>query len=257
MIEHAPLDQRGAGRVISAQLWSLRSELETDGLTQVLDRLAAAGFEHVEPYGIGDPGLAHALRSAGLDSPTAHGDLLGAALGPTLAAAAELGVGVVMHPGFLVESWRAPDGLAMIAEHLNRAAEAAAGYGMRVAFHNHGDELSIRVGDRPALLALMDLVDSRVGVEFDAHWAMTAGADGAEVIPALGDHVFALHLKDGPLTGSHADQAALGDGSLDWEGMLALAPPAIPLVLAPDEIAHPFDAITRSKGWLDAHAALI
>jgi sugar phosphate isomerase/epimerase len=89
------------------------------------------------------------------------------------------------------------------------------------------------------------------GVEFDPYWATIAGVDVAATIGALGDKVFAVHLKDGPLTGVNEDQVALGDGELDWPAFLSLVPRSAPLVIGLDEFRGPtLDAVIRSRATL-------
>src|SRR6478609_9469047 len=132
--------------LISVQLWSVREEIEELGWDAVIDALAAAGFEHVEPFHVSRtlPKLAAALARTGLTTPTVHGELVGDELPRTIAAAAEAGATLVMHPSFPAERWHAPDGVRRIADDLERAAELAAPLGMRVAFHNHDDDLRVR-----------------------------------------------------------------------------------------------------------------
>lgn len=239
--------------IISVQLWSVREEIAERGWDAVIDALAAAGFEHVEPFHVSRtrPDLAPALARTGITTPTVHGELLGDELPRTIDAAAEAGATLVMHPHFPAERWHEPDGriaVGRIADDLSRAADLAAPLGMRVAFHNHDDDLRVTVDDRPALVALMEQVGPSVGVEFDPYWATIAGVDVPATIAALGDRILAVHLKDGPLTGANEDQVAVGDGELDWPAFLSLVPQAAPLVIGLDEFRGPtLDAVIRSR----------
>ncbi|HEU4544697.1 MAG TPA: sugar phosphate isomerase/epimerase, partial [Microlunatus sp.] len=200
--------------MISIQLWSLRDAITGLGWGSVLDAVAAAGYRHVEPFGLAAtlPLISESLTRNGLTIPTAHGDLTGDDLAPTLEAAAGAGVSVIVHPSFTADRWREADGIQRIAADLNHAAEAAGPHGMSVAFHNHDDDLAPGPDGRPGLVALMDHVAPSVGVEFDPHWATVAGADVLATLTALGPRVLAVHLKDGPRRPSHADQAVLGEG---------------------------------------------
>jgi sugar phosphate isomerase/epimerase len=240
--------------MISVQLWSVRDEIQARGWDAVIDTLAEAEFRHVEPFGIAQTAalLRPALSRTGLTTPTGHGELIGDQLAPTLEAALECGVGLLMQPMFPAERWQDRDAVRRIADDLNRAAEAAAPHGVRIAFHNHDDEVRTQIGGRPALVALMDEVLPNVGVEFDPNWATIAGADVLDLIAALRDRIFGLHLKDGPLVGVNTDQVALGDGELAWDAFLAAVDPALPRVIGLDEFAgDSLDAVIRSKRWLD------
>jgi len=239
--------------MISVQLWSVREEIDELGWDAVIDRLADAGFTHVEPFHVSRtlPALAPALARTGITTPTVHGELVGDELPRTVDAAAEAGATLVMHPSFPAERWHAPDGVLRIADDLERAAELAAPLGMRVAFHNHDDDLRVTVEGRPALVALMERVGPSIGVEFDPYWTTIAGVDVPSTIGAIGDKVFAVHLKDGPLDGANEDQVAVGDGQLDWPGFLSLVPPTAPLVIGLDEFRGPtLDAVIRSRARL-------
>ncbi|GAA0990235.1 sugar phosphate isomerase/epimerase family protein [Subtercola frigoramans] len=240
--------------MISIQLWTLRAEIAERGLGGVVDELASVGFAHVEPFQIATCAaeLAPALVRNGMTAPTVHGDLLGDALAASLDAAAAVGAGLLMHPAFLADYWNTPDGTERVSDVLNRAAEAAIPYGIRVAFHNHDDELKSMVDGRPALVSLMDLLSPTAGVEFDPYWTTIAGADVLDTIDALGEHLFALHLKDGPLVGRNEDQVAVGDGEIDLAAVLAAVDSSVPRVISLDLIqTDPFTAVVRSKNWLD------
>jgi sugar phosphate isomerase/epimerase len=241
--------------MISIQLWSLRDAITSLGWDAALDALAAAGVRHVEPFGLAAtlPLISEALTRNGLTTPTAHGDLTGDQLGPTLDAAAAAGVSVIVHPSFAADRWQQNDGVQRIAADLNRAAEAVPP-GMSVAFHNHDDDLAPGPDGRPGLVALMDHVAPNVGVEFDPHWATVAGVDVLATLAALGSRVLAVHLKDGPHRPSHADQAVLGEGDLDWPAFLTAIGPDVPRVIAADRIGgDQLDAALRSLQWLEAH----
>jgi sugar phosphate isomerase/epimerase len=238
--------------MLSVQLWSLRAEIAREGAGAVIERIAAEGFTAVEPFAVAETVdvVEVALAATGLTAPTAHGDLTGDALAPTLDAAARLGVTTIVHPAFFADRWQAPDGVDRIAEELNRAAAAAGALGMRVAFHNHDAEVRLEEGGRPALVALMDRVGPGVGVEFDPHWAGVGGGEGLDLIEALGSRVFAVHLKDGPRHGAHGNQVALGLGELPWPAMLTALAPSVPRILALDLIENPFAAVRASRDWL-------
>jgi sugar phosphate isomerase/epimerase len=241
--------------MISIQLWSLRDAITGRGWDAVLDALAAAGCRHVEPFGLAAtlPLISAALTRNGLTTPTAHGDLTGDQLDPTLEAAAAAGVSVIIHPSFAADRWQESDGIQRIAADLNRAAETVPP-GMSVAFHNHDDDLAPGPDGRPGVVGLMEHVAPNVGVEFDPHWATVAGVDVLATLAALGPRVLAVHLKDGPHRPSHADQAVLGEGELDWPAFLTAIGPDVPRVIAADRIAgDQLDAALRSMRWLEAH----
>ena len=240
--------------MISVQLWSVRDELSRLGPEVVLARLVGAGFEHVEPFAVADTirTVQTVAAGLGLTMPTAHGDLTGDSLGRTLDAAAELGAGTVMHPMFPAERWLDEAGVRGIADDLNRAADAAAGYGLRVAFHNHDDEITTQIAGRPALIELFDHVGPQVGVELDSYWPVVAGADPVLLAQELERRIFGAHLKDGPSGGVNSDQLPLGEGVLDTEAFIDALPGGVPRVISLDMFpGDSLAAVLTSKKWLD------
>jgi sugar phosphate isomerase/epimerase len=241
--------------MIIAQLFSVRAEAAEFGWDQIITMLRDAGFRQVEPYLVADMfnEILPIMARIGVTAPTCHGSLIGDDLPRTLDAAAALDARLVVQPIFRAPRWQSPRQVSSIADDLNRAAEAARPYGMRVAFHNHDDEVRTLHAGRRALVGLMDEVDENVGVQFDPNWAAIGGADPLAVESALGERVFSLHLKDGPGLGANTDQVALGDGTLPWPEILASAPDNTPLVIAPDMFTgDSMDAVIRSYEWLTA-----
>ena len=138
-------------------------------------------------------------------------------------AAAELGIGTVIHPFTPPDQWTSRQDVERVAALLNTAAGKAAEHGVRVAYHNHDWELRLMLDGTTSLEVLAGLVDPAVVLEVDTYWAAVGGQDVPELLGRLGDRVIALHLKDGPLTGVTADQLPLGSGDLPAAEILAAA----------------------------------
>ena len=92
---------------LSVQLYSVREKFAEDPAA-VLKRLAEIGFRHVEPYGVLEnvETLRVGLPANGLTAPTAHARLIGADQHAVFAAAAELGIDVVIDPYVGDEHWQ-------------------------------------------------------------------------------------------------------------------------------------------------------
>lgn len=237
----------------SVQLWSLREEIRDSGFASVVDSVARIGYRAIEPFDLVTTGaaLAEAVESNGLAVPTAHADLGAAALPETIEAATRLGVHTLVQPMFPTEAWPDRAALEATASILNDAAEACAQAGIRVAVHNHDDELRTRIDGRPALLELCTLLDDGVGVELDLYWSSIAGLDPVDVLAELGDRVVALHIKDGPIGGPNEAQQALGCGQLDLDRALVAAPLNALAVLSLDRYSgDAMAAVAESHSWL-------
>jgi sugar phosphate isomerase/epimerase len=210
---------------LSVQLYSIRDALKAD-LPGSLARLVEIGFTSVEPFDIlgGPAGLRAALDANGLRAPSAHVRLgADADLDRILDAAATVGVHTVVQAVSPRELWESEDGVATVAEQHNRAAEQAAGVGLRAGYHNHHWELANAVGDRPALERFAELLDPDVVLELDTYWAAVGGQDVPALLRRLGDRVRLLHLKDGPISHDNREQLPLGRGAMPVEELVAAA----------------------------------
>jgi sugar phosphate isomerase/epimerase len=233
---------------LSVQLYSVRQPLAAD-FAGTLARLAATGLTRVEPYdmlAVADA-LASALPAAGVTAPTAHQSLTDGRLDEIFSAAADLGVGLVVHPYTPADRWQTREDLQRLADVLAEAAAAADGYRVRVGYHNHNWELVTQLGGRPALEVFAEMLDASVVLEVDAYWAATAGQDVPALVERLGDRVVAVHLKDGPLDGDTAAQLPLGKGELPAAEILAAAGALqFPVIEFDDYAGDIFDGIEES-----------
>src|SRR3954464_22135 len=107
---------------LSVQLYSVRDAFATDP-AHTLARLADIGFTRVEPYGILEnlASLRTGLADTGLTAPTAHAKLLGDDVDQhaVFAAAAGLGIAVVIEPMVEQARWQRTADIAATASALN------------------------------------------------------------------------------------------------------------------------------------------
>ncbi|GAA2788611.1 sugar phosphate isomerase/epimerase [Saccharopolyspora taberi] len=213
--------------MLSAQLYSVRDQLAADR-AGTLARLAAIGFRHVEPFGLGAPERTVAERLADARALRDELDAAGLAVSAVHAAApddvAELAeecgilgadTAFIPHPrlvpGFDTDAFADPSRVDAFADALGTLARNAAGHGLRLGYHNHWFEWA----PLPDGTTGHDRFWSRAGedllAEVDVYWAVAAGADPATVLSGLGERVAAVHLKDGPAEpGAH--QTPIGTG---------------------------------------------
>ncbi|WZH38644.1 MAG: sugar phosphate isomerase/epimerase [Microbacterium enclense] len=194
----------------SVQLYTLAAEFTADPGGS-LDRLAAIGLRNVEAFDfVRRPAeIRAALDASGLASPTGHAPLLSDELWtpdgsiPTPApevvfeAAAEIGISTVIDPFVDPARWVTADGIADIAERLNKAADVAATFGLNVGYHNHAQEFLIDVDGTSGFEHFVSLTDERVAIELDLFWALTGGQDVPALVERLGSRLVAVHVKDG------------------------------------------------------------
>jgi sugar phosphate isomerase/epimerase len=218
---------------LSVQLYSVRDAFADDP-TGTLSRLAELGFTQVEPYGVRDnlAVLRTALPTLGLTAPTAHAKLLDPAIDQhaVFAAAAELGIGIVIDPMVEAARWHDPADIAATARALNDTAKVAAEHGVTVGYHNHFWELQSRIGDTTAFEVLAGQLDPAVVLEVDTYWATAGGAEAPALLRRLGDRVRAIHVKDGGLATDGSGQVPAGQGRVPITEVLAAAPQALRVV---------------------------
>jgi sugar phosphate isomerase/epimerase len=239
---------------LSVQLYTVREQLAED-LPGTLERLAAMGLAHVEPYRLTHfaAELGPALTANGLTAPTAHQHVVGTGAEEEIfATAAALGVGTVFDPRVDRQRFESADDVAAVADDLNAAAAVAARQGVRVGYHNHAQELEIVLDGTTALEVLAAHLDEAVVLEVDTYWAAVGGQDPVALLQRLGDRVTAVHVKDGPATPDPADQVAVGQGGLPIRDILAAAPRALRVVELDDTRGDRFRAVADSCDWLRA-----
>ena len=236
---------------LSVQLYTLRAMLDDDA-DAALGAVAGLGFRRVEPFDLVRfrDVLRDGLPRHGLTAPTAHASLLGGDRPAVFEAARELGVATVVEPWLDPERWATVDGVRRIAEELTAVADEAAGFGLRIGYHNHHFELATNLGGRHALEVFADAVDPRVGLEVDTYWAHAGGADVPELLRKLGDRVVALHVKDGDGSLDTTRQVAVGSGTLPVPAILAAAPDALRVVELDDTAGDLVDALRESRSFL-------
>ncbi len=196
--------------VLSVQLYSVAGPLKNN-LDNTLARLAGMGLREVEVFDFVTraPELAEALRRHELSARTGHGPFLSDQLtvgdevrpapdpADVFAAAQALGLEIVFDPFVAPERWVDEREVAATAARLNRAAEQAAGYGLKVGYHNHAQEFVESFGGTSAYELFVSQLDEDIALEVDLYWAATGRQDVAALLGRLGNRVKALHLKDG------------------------------------------------------------
>jgi sugar phosphate isomerase/epimerase len=237
---------------LSVQLYTVRNALAED-FDGTLAQIAGFGYTQVEPFQFVNflDGLRN-LGKHGLSAPTTHVGLLSGDQDAIFAAAKELGIETVIDPHVPAERWQSEEDIKQIAAELSAAAEKAAGYGLKVGYHNHAFELESVIGGKHGLEILADNLAPEVGLEVDTYWAYAGGADVPALLRRLGDRVFALHVKDGDGSMDTKKQVAVGSGSLPVWNFLDAAPDALRVVELDDSSGDLLEAVRDSRAYLSA-----
>ena len=171
----------------------------------------------------------------------------------TFEAAATLGLDYVIDPFLPAQHWQQRDDVLRSAETLNRRAEQAKAYGLKVGYHNHDHELRSVIDGETALELFAANLDPDVALEVDVYWATASGQDCARPPASPRRPREGLHLKDGPMREGIStaelpkDQTPAGQGDVPLAEAIQAAPSAEYGVIEFDHYAGDiFDGIAQS-----------
>ena len=177
----------------------------------------------------------HALvKESGLEVVSLHADLGSLEReGEAVAAEAEsFGTDTVVITGMYRFDYGDEETVRDLARRLNAAGEALKKRGIGLLYHNHNVELlQVKPGLRAYELLLDETDPAFVNFEFDSYWFTDGGADAKDWMRRLGSRMKLWHVTDRGFRQKgvamtpilRADSVELGAGSMDLEGLLAIA----------------------------------
>ena len=218
-----------ADSVIVAQMYTCRDFTNTlEELDETFGKLAGIGYEAVQLSAIGTEHTAEQMRDL-LDS---HG-LIACATHTGFADLRDNPEEQVEYHEVINCKYTATGGwekdLASEADWVAFAREAndlgrrLKSLGLSYGYHNHSHEFE-KFGERTAMEILYQESDPDcVFAELDTYWVQHGGASPVVWIKKLADRLPTLHLKDMAMHGHEQLYAEVGEGNLDWEGIIAAA----------------------------------
>ena len=115
------------------------------------------------------------------------------------------------------------EGYARFAKASTPVLRKMADAGIKFGYHNHSHELE-KFGDRTGLQILYEDSDPQLFLaEIDTYWVQHGGGDVCWWIRKLAGRLPLLHLKDMRMEGREQLFAEIGEGNLNWEGILEAA----------------------------------
>jgi sugar phosphate isomerase/epimerase len=192
---------------------------------KTLFAVAQLGYKEVEFAGYFERpprAIRQLLQRNGLSSPSAHVSLgtLNDGWFRTLDGAAEIGQKWLVVPSLPTDARDSLDAVKRTAETMNKAAEDAKPYKIRVAFHNHDIEFT-EVGGRRILDVLLEETDPKlVEFELDLYWITKAGADPFDYFARFPKRFPLVHVKDSTGAPEHR-MVEVGKGSIDFAKLFA------------------------------------
>lgn len=204
---------------IGLQLYTVRSRMELS-VERTLYEVSQLGYREVEFAGyFGRPprAIRQLLDRNDLKSPAAHVQLsdLRGGFYRRLDESAEIGHKWLVVPWLAEYERDSIDAIKETAETMNKAAEDAKGFNIKIAYHNHDFEFQ-EIDGRLIYDVLLEETDPKlVDMELDLYWMTKAGIDPLEYINRWPKRFPLMHVKDaGPAP--EYEMRDVGKGSIDF-----------------------------------------
>ncbi|GHU99835.1 xylose isomerase [Clostridia bacterium] len=202
------------------QLYSLREEIQKEGLDAILSGIRAAGADGVEAvedaYGWTPAAYRAALDKHGL---TAFGCHIGMAslADHTLTWSGTLGFRQLVVPWLSSETLK--NDLQKTAAALNAEAEFYAQHGIAVGYHNHAHEFEGGAD------TIADLLRAAPALQFepDIFWLAAAGKSATAYLKPYEKRLLTIHLKELNKDGIQAPNPPFGEGVSEIRPCVQLA----------------------------------
>lgn len=214
--------------VLAAQLYTVRQFTQTTtDLGTTLRRVRDIGYRAVQVSGIGP--ISHRVVKAMTDD-----------LGLTICITHISHESMWSHIDAVIEQhklWNCPNvaigsmppayrsegesGFRRFAAEASSVGEKLWQAGLTFSYHNHSFEF-VRFGKRTGLDIIYEESDARyLRAEPDTYWIQHGGGDPTAWIAKLAGRIPVVHLKDMVIVDGEQVMAEVGEGNLNWPGILA------------------------------------
>ncbi len=199
----------------SIQMWSVREAVKNSGMRETLKMVSAHGYNGVEFAGFGD--LSPEEMKAELDKNNLYSvgshtglDLFKTALRKNLEYNQKIGSKYMIIPGAKLESKEDVEDLIQL---LNKSAEIAKEYGLKVGYHNHSKEFE-KFDGKYILDMIAEGTNDDVILEVDVFWVAYAGEDPCRYLEKMGKKVELVHMKQ---IDDNKENVILSAGNIDFK----------------------------------------
>lgn len=210
---------------IAAQLYTLRDFLKTPSEIAVsLKRLKAVGYDAVQLSGLGPipaSELASMLEGEGLTVASTHEgtDRLLKGLPAVIDEYRLFGCRHVTIPSLPAE-FRNAEGYPRFGRLASELGGKLAEAGLTLSYHNHSFEFE-RFQGKTGMELLFDNSDpALVKAEIDTYWVQHGGADPVAWISRMKGRMVIVHFKDMVIQEGKQVMAEVGEGNLNWPGIV-------------------------------------
>jgi sugar phosphate isomerase/epimerase len=112
------------------------------------------------------------------------------------------------------------DAFKCFAQEATEIGKALAEAGLTFSYHNHSFEF-VRFGDRTGLDVIYEESDPEyLQAEIDTYWVQHGGGDPIAWIRKMKDRMPVIHFKDMVIYEGEQTMAEIGEGNLNWPGIL-------------------------------------
>ncbi|WP_428657846.1 sugar phosphate isomerase/epimerase family protein [Runella sp.] len=223
-------------KAVGLQLYTLRDDIQKQGIEKILLEVAKLGYKKVENFGYGQGKFfkktpaeySRLLKDNGLTAISGHylsGRMPGATDGLTknwekaVEDAATIGQKYVVL-AYLMDTERKADDYKQLFEILNKSSDVALKSGLNLGYHNHDFEFTQKIdGEKPYDLILKN---TNVIMEMDLYWVVKAGENPTEYFTKYPNRFPLWHVKDMANT-PEKEFAEVGVGTIDFAGIFKQA----------------------------------
>lgn len=206
---------------LGVQLWSVRDEIKSAGMANVLARLAKMGYAAVEFAGYYDhPAreIKKFLDDAGIVACGAHvgfDQFTDDRINATIDYHKAIGCDWTIVPWLAEQSRSTPDACKKTAESLAKVTEKLRPLGMKTGFHLHDADVKPLSDGVSAWYHLAKNTPADFILQFDTGNAMMGGADPVKPLLDFPGRGLSVHLKEFPVDG-----VTIGMGKVPWTSVL-------------------------------------
>ena len=242
---------------IGAQLYTIREYTKTaEEMRASLEKVRSLGYEAVQVSGHGaeitDQEIARMMADNGLTVAATH-IRYDAIRDDPQSVIDKHGTWGCRHVGIgsmPAEYTRDGEGFARFAHEASAAARPLIEAGLTFSYHNHSFELERMEDGRTGLQTLADESLAEVfSFEIDTYWIQHGGGNPVTWLRSLVGRMPLVHVKDMAMRGSEQLFAEVGEGNLEWPGILdACGDGAVEWYLVEQDICQgdPFEALGLS-----------
>ncbi|MGA0557624.1 sugar phosphate isomerase/epimerase family protein [Larkinella sp. VNQ87] len=225
-------------KTVGLQLYTLRDDIQKQGIEKILADVAKLGYKEVENFGYNDGKFfgktateySKILKDNGLSAVSGHtltarSNQFGATDGLTrnwqrvVDDAAAVGQKYIII-AFLMPNERKPEDYKQLVDLLGKGQETAKKAGLILGYHNHDFEFTERVdGQKPYDLLLKN---TSVQMEADLYWMVKAGEQPTDYFAQYPGRFPLWHVKDMAKT-PEKEFAEVGTGSIDFGALFKQA----------------------------------